>query len=295
MAPGGTRKVDGGDDGSSEWNGSDRKGDGTISPDVPLEHGCDDQWCWNHRDKSHEVRLYGPRLRTAHFHPNWSNGTAGVRGTRALESGGGRCYWEVRVSQRVFGTSMMFGVGTRRARLHVDSFVNLLGEDEHGWGLSHKGALWHDGHWTQYTKPFRENEATTVGLLYDGRQGTLTYYKDGRCLGVAFAGLNHVGEPLFPIVCSTAAKTEMTLGQLRRDYRDLQDRCRAVILRHVCDGQRGLESLDLPSRLKAYVAEDINASTAPPLQQQHHHHSNNHGADGGATWHRNGLIACCYV
>ena len=31
--------------------------------------------------------------RIAHFHPNWSNGTAGVRGTRILN--GGRFYWEV--------------------------------------------------------------------------------------------------------------------------------------------------------------------------------------------------------
>lgn len=34
---------------------------------------------------------------------------------------------------------MMFGIGTRKARLHVNSFTNLLGEDENGWGLSHKG------------------------------------------------------------------------------------------------------------------------------------------------------------
>ena len=43
---------------------------------------------------------------------------------------GGRYYWEINVSQRIFGTSMMFGIGTRRARLHVDAFVNMLGEEE---------------------------------------------------------------------------------------------------------------------------------------------------------------------
>ena len=56
-----------------------------------------------------QVRLYGPKQRIAHFHPNWSNGTAGVRGTRVLN--GGRFYWEINVSQRIFGTSMMFGIG----------------------------------------------------------------------------------------------------------------------------------------------------------------------------------------
>lgn len=35
--------------------------------------------------------------------------------------------------------SMMFGIGTKNVRLHINVFKNLLGEDEHGWGLSHKG------------------------------------------------------------------------------------------------------------------------------------------------------------
>ena len=69
---------------------------------IPLCNGCEDHWSWNTKDKSHEVRLNGPNSRIAHFHPNWSNGTAGVRGTRILN--GGRYYWEVNVSQRIFGT-----------------------------------------------------------------------------------------------------------------------------------------------------------------------------------------------
>lgn len=86
----------------------------------------------------------------------------------------------------------MFGVGTRKARLHVNAFTNLIGEDYNGWGLSHKGLLWHGGVAFQYTKKFRENEATTVGILFDGIDGTITYFKDGVCLGVAFQGLNKV-------------------------------------------------------------------------------------------------------
>ena len=62
---------------------------------------------------------------------------------------------------------------------------------------------------------------------------SLTYYKDGLCLGVAFTGLQEVTEPLFPIVCSTAAKTEMSLGVMKRDFQSLQDRCRATVLQHL--------------------------------------------------------------
>lgn len=68
----------------------------------PFAFGCDDNWTWNKQDRSTEVRLSGFGCRTVHFHPNWSKGTAGIRGTRVLNNG--RYYWEIRVSQRVFGT-----------------------------------------------------------------------------------------------------------------------------------------------------------------------------------------------
>lgn len=110
-----------------------------------------------------------------HFHPQWSAGTASVRGEKALD--GRRYYWELKLADRVFGTSIMFGVGTGHTRLHANMFINLLGENEDSWGLSHKGVLWHRGRWSKYTQPFRENEATVIGLLYDGVAGTLTYYK----------------------------------------------------------------------------------------------------------------------
>lgn len=141
--------------------------------------------------------LSGPNARTVHFHPNWSKGTAGVQGKRSLNNG--RYYWELHVSQRVFGTSIMFGIGTKSARLHANAFRNLLGENEHGWGLSHKGVLWHKGVALLYTKRFRENHPTHIGILFDGIEGTLTYYKDGKCLGVAFRGLDQVSWALFKL------------------------------------------------------------------------------------------------
>jgi len=158
----------------------------------PLPEGVEDNWTWSKRHRSKEVVLSGPNSRTVHFHPNWSKGTAGVQGKRSLNNG--RYYWELHVSQRVFGTSIMFGIGTKSARLHANAFRNMLGENEHGWGLSHKGVLWHKGVALLYTKRFRENHPTQIGVLFDGIEGTLTYYKDGKCLGVAFRGLDQVSQ-----------------------------------------------------------------------------------------------------
>ena len=117
---------------------------------------------------------------------------------------------------------MMLGIGTKQSRLHVDAFINMLGEDSQSWGLSHKGLLWHNGLHRGYTRPFKENVATTIGLYFDGVAGTLTYFKDGVSLGVAFTGLDKITEPLYPMICSTAAKTEMSLGVMRREFVSLQ-------------------------------------------------------------------------
>lgn len=68
----------------------------------PLVPTFEDSWTWSKRDRSQEVWLSGFDNRTVHFHPNWSKGTAGVRGNRILNNG--RFYWELKVSQRVFGT-----------------------------------------------------------------------------------------------------------------------------------------------------------------------------------------------
>ncbi|XP_017043799.1 SPRY domain-containing SOCS box protein 3 [Drosophila ficusphila] len=228
----------------------------------PLVEGVEDNWTWSKRHRSKEVVLSGPNSRTVHFHPNWSKGTAGVQGKRSLNNG--RYYWELHVSQRVFGTSIMFGIGTKSARLHANAFRNMLGENEHGWGLSHKGVLWHKGVALLYTKRFRENHPTQIGVLFDGIEGTLTYYKDGKCLGVAFRGLDQIDEPLYPIVCSTAAKTEMTLKCTRREFVNLQDRCRAVIMRRVRTPSQ-LEKLKLPLPISDYLGEVIDEME--PLRQ----------------------------
>lgn len=148
---------------------------------------------------------------------------------------------------------MMFGIGTDEVRLHANKFVNLLGEDENGWGLSHKGLLWHGGSCFNFTERFVENQATKIGLLFDGINGTLTYFKDGKCLGVAFRGLNKIGKKLYPIVASTAAKTEMVLAETRRDFVNLQDRCRAEILKHI-KRKSDIEKLELPFVISQYLS-----------------------------------------
>lgn len=109
-----------------------------------MEGGCFHDWSWNSNDKSHEIFLSGRRNEHVKFHPSWSVGTAAVRGTKPLTRGC-KTLWEISLKQPFYGTSIMFGVGTKRARIHADSFLNLLGEDGESMGLSHKGLIWQKG------------------------------------------------------------------------------------------------------------------------------------------------------
>jgi len=58
------------------------------------------------------------------------------------------------------------------------------------------------GRCRQYTSAFRENDSTTVGLLFDGPRATLSFFKDGVCLGPAFTGID-TRQTLYPAICST--------------------------------------------------------------------------------------------
>lgn len=148
----------------------------------------------------------------------------------------------------------MFGVGTADVRLHANKFINMLGEDENGWGLSHKGLLWHSGVAFEFTQRFIENQPTRIGLLFDNINGTLTYFKDGKYLGVAFRGLNKVDKPLYPFVMSTAAKTEMIVAETRRDFPSLRDRCCGEILKYVKQ-KSDIKKLELPNIITEYLED----------------------------------------
>ena len=61
------------------------------------------------------------------------------------------------------------------------------GMDDQSWGLSYKGTIWHNGKHQRYCEPFFDTN-TKIGMLLNLYTGTLTFYKNGVNLGVAFRG-----------------------------------------------------------------------------------------------------------
>lgn len=223
--------------------------------------GCHswEHWEWDASSKSPAAQL-SPCRQAVYFHTNVlleSEGTAGVRGTKGFTHG--EHYWEIEFSEPPYGTSVMVGLGTKKALLHTGGyqFINLLGMDEESWGLSYKGVLWHGGRSRKYTEPFYD-KMTVIGVLLNLDAGTLGFYRNGLSLGTAFSGLHEVGAPLFPLVSSTAPETEVQLGVRTTRLVSLQERCLNTIAQSL--GSRGpQDSLPLPPSLRDRLG------TRPPL------------------------------
>ena len=118
------------------------------------------------------------------------------------------------------------------------------------------GLLWHNGESCEYAEPFKLGTPTTIGILFDGTIGTLTYYKDGIDLGVAFSNLGKITDQLYPIISSSTWRTQMTLGCTMWEFSSLQELCRTTILKHM-NRDEGINELNLPRSLKRFVLEGL--------------------------------------
>jgi SPRY domain-containing SOCS box protein 3 len=60
-------------------------------------------WVWDEENKSAASNLSDDR--EVKFHPDFSSGTAAVRGTKVMKEG--QHYWEVKMVTPVYGTDMV--------------------------------------------------------------------------------------------------------------------------------------------------------------------------------------------
>jgi len=183
-----------------------------------------------------------------------SKGSAGVRGTKCFHDG--EHFWEVTLLEPASGTSLMVGIGTRKAILHLSDYkyMDLIGMDENSWGLTYKGNLWHAASCQKsYCEPFYE-AGTVIGVHLNLYTGTLAFYRNGKNLGVAFTGLNQVTEPLYPMISSTAAITEMQLGVTSCRYLTLQEKCFITVTKAL-KRKADVDSLPLPVSVKRHLCD----------------------------------------
>ncbi len=185
------------------------------------------QWCWDTEHSSNNV-IVDKRTNEVIFHPNGSHGTEVIRGNTCFKKNE-EYYWEIQIRSRVYGTDIMFGVGTAFLDLnkYKDRYCSPLGKDRNGWGLSYHGTLHHNGIITDYTTKLESG--SIIGLHLDMNKGTLTFYKDEISLGIAFNGL--FGQQLYPMISSTAARTRLRLLGRYKSTFSLQYLCCKEIIK----------------------------------------------------------------
>uniref|UniRef100_A0A3B5KR66 SPRY domain-containing SOCS box protein 3 n=1 Tax=Xiphophorus couchianus TaxID=32473 RepID=A0A3B5KR66_9TELE len=209
-------------------------------------------WVWDERWKSSGASLSCDDRKVS-FHSDYSCGTAAIRGNRELSEG--QHYWEVKMTSPVYGTDMMVGVGTSEVNLDKFkfSFGSLLGHDEDSWGLSYTGLLQHKGDKVKFSPRF--GQGSVIGVHLDTWHGTLTFYKNRHCIGVAATRLQ--SKKFYPMVCSTAAKSSMKVMCACYAPTSLQYLCCARLRQMLPSCPDVVDALQLPPGLRTVLQSQL--------------------------------------
>ncbi|XP_033841292.1 SPRY domain-containing SOCS box protein 3 isoform X1 [Periophthalmus magnuspinnatus] len=212
------------------------------------EEDQDFDWVWDEKCNAAGAFL-SCENRKVTFHSDYSCGTAAIRGNKELTEG--QYFWEVKMTSPVYGTDMMVGIGTLEVNLEKFkySFGSFLGHDEDSWGLSYTGLFQHKGNKVRFSSRF--GQGSIIGVHLDTWHGTLTFYKNRHCIGVAATKLPN--KKFYPMACSTAAKSSMKVIRACYTPTSLQYLC-CVQLRHMspqCPDV--LSALDVPPGLHSFL------------------------------------------
>ncbi|XP_028842659.1 SPRY domain-containing SOCS box protein 3a [Denticeps clupeoides] len=232
----------------------------------------DFDWVWDDCCRS-TATLLSCENRKVSFHSEYSCGTAAIRGSKELTEG--QHFWEIKMTSPVYGTDMMVGIGTSDVNLdkYRHTFCSLLGKDDESWGLSYTGLLHHKGDKVSFSSRF--GQGSIIGVHLDTWHGTLTFFKNRKCIGVAVTELQN--KSVFPMACSTAAKSSMKLIRSVSTPTSLQYLCCSRLRKLLPSGTDALRVLPLPpglrhllhSKLGWVLSLDHTQVLSPPPSQTH--------------------------
>lgn len=183
----------------------------------------DSHWKWSKLNQINSTTILLDNNKQILFHPRTSSSTQVILSDRPLPTNG-KHYWEIYVPA-IYGTSIMFGIATNKQQLISSSFTNLIGIDQHGWGLSHHGLLWHNGISRSYlSQPMESLRPVLIGLEFDGDARTLSYTINNQSMGIAFHSIP-TNVSIYPAVSSTSAQSTMILKHCCKICSSLREIC----------------------------------------------------------------------
>ncbi|KAH9502309.1 SPRY domain-containing SOCS box protein 3 [Bulinus truncatus] len=211
-------------------------------------------WVWEqnakYRGQATNIQEKG---RHVTFHKDYSCGTTAVRGQQPMDKD--QYFWEIKMTTPVYGTDMMIGVGTANVdqNKYHNVFCSMLGSDMDSWGLSYDGRKQHAGLKEEYCSRF--GQGAIIGVHLDMWHGTLAFFKNRHNLGVAFKNLQ--GRTLYPMACSTAARSGMRVISSRSFPTSLQFLCCQRLRKWVPPHLSVLDALAMPPGLRAFLANNM--------------------------------------
>ncbi|GFW39252.1 SPRY domain-containing SOCS box protein 3 [Trichonephila clavipes] len=149
----------------------------------------------------------------------------------------------------------MVGVGTAEASMNQvhDRFISLLGNDNKTWGLSHTGSFHHNGRSRDYATRF--GQGSVIGIHLDMWNGTLSFYKNRKHLGIASRGLK--GKTMYAMASSTAACSGMRIIRSCSFPSSLQFLCCTKLRELIPDEKNVLRVVDLPPGLRVFLENNL--------------------------------------
>lgn len=213
-------------------------------------------WVWGSEapDAPDSVELRDNRTKVL-FHTGISVGCSAIRGPRALAKNMEH-FFEVEMSPPFHGQARMVGVGTKFALMETIgyNFQPLIGRDSNSWGLNYTGKIRHNGSEEEYADTgciLESHDPLIIGVLYDAHLGIMSFQVNGKQYGVAFTGIPVLID-IYPMACSTAGNSCITLLRSWSEVASLRCLCRAVI-RQQLKNMSQVNALPLPNDLKAYL------------------------------------------
>ncbi|GIX94818.1 SPRY domain-containing SOCS box protein 3 [Caerostris darwini] len=125
--------------------------------------------------------------------------TAVIKGTQPMIND--QFFWEVEIIYPSNDTDMTVGIGTVDFDLHPLDYqlIAILAKDGETWSILNIGTFYSYGSWFM--------QGSVIGVHLDVWNGTLSFYRNKKYLGIACRGLK--GKVFYSMACSTLGHNEM--------------------------------------------------------------------------------------
>lgn len=210
------------------------------------------EWHWNEKDCGKDLILHRNKLGVT-FHPNKSSGCVAVRGNKVLRPNMEH-YFEVELRGPFHGKARQVGIGTKHTALQSNNcdFYPLIGKDLSSWGVNYNGNKSNAGSTKQHiTIDPDKYDIIRVGVHYDSYYGTISFELNGKSSCIAYENV-HTNIDMYPMLCGSAANTQMRLIYSSSSVTSLKAICRGVIRSSIAK-EKDVEKLAIPTSLKSYL------------------------------------------